>query len=140
MFERYSDLAHLAIFFARKEAGETGAASIDTEHLLIGILSVDPELPNQLGIDLDARSISNQCKQLSLPGPAIADTVEMTITTDLGRVFAHAISVADVRQCREIRTEHLVASLFEHGGHAAKILADFRLEEKTITSLLTMID
>jgi ATP-dependent Clp protease ATP-binding subunit ClpC len=44
MFERYSELARQVIFFARMEAGETGATSIDTEHVLIGILAVDPEL------------------------------------------------------------------------------------------------
>ena len=67
MFERYSELTRQAIFFARMEAGETGAESIDTEHVLIGILAVDPELPNQLGIELDAISIRNQCEQCVRP-------------------------------------------------------------------------
>jgi len=43
VFERYSVLARQAVFLARKEAGETGATSIDTEHLLTGILTVHPE-------------------------------------------------------------------------------------------------
>lgn len=140
MFERYSVLAQTAIFVARKEAGQTGAPSIDTEHLLIGILAVHPELPEQLAIEIDSRSLRNQARQSHTPKPAIPDTVDLPITPDLVRVLEHAISIADVQQCREIRTEHLIASMFEEGGRAAKILADFKLERKAISNLMSKID
>jgi hypothetical protein len=67
VFERYSVLARQAVFVARKEAGETGATSIDTEHLLIGILTVHPELPEQLSVKIDSTSIKNQSKQSQAP-------------------------------------------------------------------------
>ena len=57
MFERYSVLARQAVFLARKGAGETGATSIDTEHLLIGILTVYPELPGQLSVEIDSTTV-----------------------------------------------------------------------------------
>jgi ATP-dependent Clp protease ATP-binding subunit ClpA len=119
VFDRYSVLARQAIFVARKEAAQTGATSIDSEHLLVGVLTVHPELPKQLSIEMDAAS---------------------TITAELGRVLEHAISIADVQQCREIRTEHLVASMLDEGGHAAKLLADFQLEKGAMTNLISTID
>lgn len=40
MFERYTEEARRAIFFARYEAGCRGAGYIEPEHLLLGILCV----------------------------------------------------------------------------------------------------
>jgi len=67
MFERYSGLARLAVFIAYKEAREIGDGSIDTEHLLIGILMVHPELPNQLGVEINAASVRNRSAQSHAP-------------------------------------------------------------------------
>jgi ATP-dependent Clp protease ATP-binding subunit ClpA len=140
MFERCSILARQAVFFARGEAGQTGAASIDTEHLLIGILAVHPELAAQLAIEIDAASVRIKTEQSHPPRPAIPNSVDLPITPELGRVLEHAISIADGQQCQEIRTEHFVASIFEEGGHAARILADFQLEEKAISNLIAKVD
>jgi len=140
VFERYSVLARQAVFVARKEAGETGATSIDTEHLLIGILTVHPELPEQLSVKIDSTSIKNQSKQSQGSVPAIPDAVDLPITPDLGRVLEHVISIADAQRCREIRTEHLVASMLDKGGHVAKILTDLQLEKKVMLNLISTID
>jgi ATP-dependent Clp protease ATP-binding subunit ClpA len=64
----------------------------------------------------------------------------LPITNDLREVLEHAISVADVQQCREVRTEHLFDALFEHGGHVSKMLRDFGLEDTAIKSLLKKVD
>lgn len=140
MFDRYSVLARQAVFVARKKAGETGATSIDTEHLLIGILTVHPELPEQLSVEIDPTSIENQSKQSQGSVAAIPDAVDLPITPDLGKVLEHAISIADEQQCREIRTEHLVASMLDEGGNAAKLLTDSQLEKKAMSDLISTID
>jgi ATP-dependent Clp protease ATP-binding subunit ClpA len=140
VFERYSVLARQAVFLARKEAGETGATSIDTEHLLIGILTVHPELPGQLSVEIDSTSIKNQSEQSGSSVAAIPDSVDLPITPDLGRVLERAISIADVQQCREIRTEHLLASMLDEGGHAAKVLTDSQLDKKAMSDLISTID
>src|SRR5271163_3661203 len=41
MFERYTEKARRAIFFARYEASQYGSTTIETEHLLLGILRED---------------------------------------------------------------------------------------------------
>src|SRR5678810_1031026 len=38
MFERYTERARRVLFFARYEASQLGSISIETEHLLLGIL------------------------------------------------------------------------------------------------------
>jgi hypothetical protein len=42
VFERFSDAARGAIFCARAEAILVGSQVIDTQHLLVGLLRVDP--------------------------------------------------------------------------------------------------
>lgn len=44
MFERYAEAARNAIFWALYRAGQAGSCSIEPEHLLAGILSVEPDL------------------------------------------------------------------------------------------------
>jgi ATP-dependent Clp protease ATP-binding subunit ClpC len=38
MFERYTERARRAVFFARYEASQHGSANIEPEHLLLGLL------------------------------------------------------------------------------------------------------
>ena len=48
MFERYTEKARRAIFFARYEASQFGRSQIETEHLLLGVLREDKSLRNQI--------------------------------------------------------------------------------------------
>jgi len=54
MFNPLTTSARRAIFFARYEAHQAGAASISTEHLLLGILRVNSRLAKRIPEDLDA--------------------------------------------------------------------------------------
>jgi len=42
MFERFTETARRAIFFARYEASQYGSPYIETEHLLLGVCREDP--------------------------------------------------------------------------------------------------
>ena len=44
MFDKYSEKVSRALFFSRREAGEHGATSINTVHLLLGLSREDEEL------------------------------------------------------------------------------------------------
>ena len=44
MFERYTEVARRAIFFARYEASQFGASAIEPEHLLLGLSREDKPL------------------------------------------------------------------------------------------------
>ena len=47
MFECYTEKARRVIFFARYEASEFGSPAIETEHVLLGLLSEDKALTNR---------------------------------------------------------------------------------------------
>jgi ATP-dependent Clp protease ATP-binding subunit ClpC len=44
MFERYTEQARRVLFFARYEASQLGSISIETEHLLLGLLREESSL------------------------------------------------------------------------------------------------
>jgi ATP-dependent Clp protease ATP-binding subunit ClpA len=44
MFERYTERARRVIFFSRYEASQFGSTTIETEHLLLGLLREDKNL------------------------------------------------------------------------------------------------
>lgn len=140
MFERYSILARQAVMVARKEAGTAGINTIDTEHLLIGIFCVHPELLEQIGIDLQPGLIRIRSEHWQTPSGPIPDSVDLPIAPDLGKVFERATSLADEQRCREIRTEHLVLSMFEEPGYASQLLADFSLEREKLLALMAGTD
>jgi len=47
MFERYTERARRVIFFARYEASQFGSTTIETEHLLLGLIREDKNLTNR---------------------------------------------------------------------------------------------
>ena len=136
MFERYSELARQAIFFALIEAREAQAAAIDTDHLLVGILVVDPELSAQFALEAH----KNKFEQSFAAGPSKQDGTNLPVTSDLGEVMRHAVSIADLHNCREIRTEHLFAALLEGRGQAAKILAAYHIEKQVLSNAISNVD
>ena len=48
MFDRFTEQARQVIFFARYEASSLGSESIDTEHLLLGVVRQDKLLALRL--------------------------------------------------------------------------------------------
>ena len=48
VFERYTESARRALFFARYEASELSRRSIETEHLLLGVLRAGKGVTSRL--------------------------------------------------------------------------------------------
>ena len=49
MFERFSERSRRVLFFARDEASQLGSMSIDTEHLLLGLIPEGKGLTRTVG-------------------------------------------------------------------------------------------
>lgn len=140
MFERYSELALQAIFFARINAGEVGATSIDIGHLIAGVRAVDAELPIKFGLGIDSASILKKLEDPPYSGPAVATNVDLPTTRGLRNVLERANSVADLHRCREIRTEHLFVSAFELGDRTIEFIAGLRIDKQAMLDLLSKMD
>jgi ATP-dependent Clp protease ATP-binding subunit ClpA len=140
VFERYSILSRHAVLFARKEAGRSGTPSICSEHLLIGIVRVHPEFINQLGIEMEPDQIRTGSEQWHAPSEPIPDSQDIPVADELGAVFGRAASNADLYQCREIRTEHLLLSLMEENCHAAQLLTSCGFSKELIVAHVARVN
>jgi ATP-dependent Clp protease ATP-binding subunit ClpA len=141
MFDRYSYRARQALFIARTEAGAVGSPAIDTEHLLLGILCADADLLRRCGTALTKHAIRTRVQQWHIPSAAIETSLDLPVSDDLGRVFTRVASLADEAQCKEIRTEHLLLSLFsEPSCHAAVVLEDSGANGETARRLAEDVD
>jgi len=97
MFGRYSILARQAVMVARLEAGLVGADQIDSEHLLIAVMSVHPELPKLLNASIELSQLREQCDRWHTPSSPILNSRDLPFTADLRRVFKRVESIADGR-------------------------------------------
>lgn len=126
MFERYTEKARRAIFFARYEAQQFGAPQIETEHLLLGLLREDQALTRQfLGPDSSVQSIRDEIESRTPARAAIAGSADMKLSNQSKRVLAYAAEEAESLGHRHIGTEHLLLGLLrEEKCRAAAILRE----------------
>ena len=115
MFEQNTQEARRAVFFARKEAGTMGAASIAGEHLLLGLLREDLGIENALPGPSATLRIRQQIEAQSAGGAKLADHIDMPLGSDCQRVFEEAGKLNQPL----IGTEHLLLALL----HQEKCLA-----------------
>ncbi|HZU21324.1 MAG TPA: Clp protease N-terminal domain-containing protein [Terriglobales bacterium] len=123
MFDRYNEKARKTIFYARMEAGDCGAASIATEHLLLGMLRADTVLANTL-LKPDERieDLRGQIHALAGAGEALATSVEMQLSDEGERALSVALDEADRHGHSAIGTEHLLLGLMQQEGSRAAVL------------------
>jgi ATP-dependent Clp protease ATP-binding subunit ClpC len=135
LFERYSTASRLVIFSARAEAGNVGSGFIDTEHILLGVLRVDPKTLQLTAQPLSLHSVRNYAIRWHTPSEKLGSSLDLPISQDAVLVLDKAVSLADGHGCDFVRTEHLLLALTAiTTSHAAAILQEAgislgRLEE-----------
>lgn len=139
MFERYTEKARRAIFFARYEASQFGSRFIETEHLLLGLLREDGALIARLAhaedskkpiVDFDdsAYAIRKQIEERLPHGERLPTSVNLPLSQGCKRVLAYAAEEAERAADRHIRALHLLLGLLrEEKCLAAEILNQFGL-------------
>jgi Clp amino terminal domain, pathogenicity island component len=124
MFERYTEKARRAIFFARYEASHYGSPYIECEHLLLGVIreakSLFRWLPNETFETIRKRVDDNSPRR-----PATPTAVDLPLTAGAKRALKFAADEADRLAHRHIGTEHLFLGLLdEDESLAAKLLRE----------------
>ncbi len=134
MFERYTEKARRLVFFARFEASRYGSPSIETEHLLLGLLREDLALLKIFLGDGDIEgSIRADIERHVRRGVAISTSVEMPLTTECQRALNLASEEAQRLAHRHIDTEHvLLGMLGVEESLAAKLLEARGLRAATV--------
>src|ERR1044072_8652229 len=97
MFERYTEQARRALFFARYEAFQVGSAFIETEHLLLGVFH-DDQSPTarvfaraQLSLDEVRREIDAHTARRTVT----SDSSEIPFSDETKSVLTYAAQEAD---------------------------------------------
>ena len=142
MFELYTQDARKVIFFARYEASQFGSLSIETEHLLLGILRQNKAITNHLSQrGFSSELVRRRIEELKPPREKVSTSVDMPLSDECKRILRYAADEADRLKHRHIRTEHLLLGLLEEEQNlGAKLLAEAGVNFAEIREALRLMD
>ena len=126
MFERYTERARRALFFARFEISSLGGNAIDTEYLLLGLAreakGFTSDVFDRAGLAFDA--LRDDLRERMAGRVKHSTSVEIPFSEETKRILNWAVSEADRLGHNYVGTEHLLlAILCEPETAAAQILA-----------------
>src|SRR5574339_856403 len=127
MFERYTERARRVLFFARYEASQLGSVSIETEHLLLGLIREGKGLTSRIFArsHLSLESIRKEIEGRTVFREKVSTSVEIPFSGETKRVLQYAAEEADRLLHSYIGTEHLLLGILrEERSVAASILME----------------
>ena len=135
MFERFTEQARRLIFFARHEAARLGSSSIDTEHLLLGLLREDKGRASTLlasrGLSADALCAEVERSVARLE--PMSTSVDIPLSSSARRVLELALEEGSVPGRKVVETAHVLLGLVrETEGLAGRILRGHGLEPDAV--------
>ena len=122
MFEHCTERARRCIFFARESASHYGSESIETEHLLLGILHEDPDvigrfLPSKTPMEIRAEIESRIAKCTA------STRIEIPLSFLCKVILAYSAEEAERLHHRHINVDHfLIGVVREEDGTPGQIL------------------
>ncbi|MGH9779532.1 MAG: Clp protease N-terminal domain-containing protein [Candidatus Acidiferrales bacterium] len=129
MFERYTEQARRAIFFARCEAVRFGKQEIEVTHLLHGLAYEWPELKQKLELAL-VDSWADELERLR-ERPL---TREIPIGESVKKVFRYAIEFSEAEGSDWITTAHLLRGVARCDPGSAELLGQAGISPQQISS------
>jgi ATP-dependent Clp protease ATP-binding subunit ClpC len=122
VFERYTEAARRALFFARYEASQLGGVSIETEHLLLGLMREGAAFTRLAPISVETVRAELESRAA---GRRVSTAVEMPFSAETRRVLQFAVEEADGLRHAHIGSEHLLLGLLreERSGAATTLAA-----------------
>ncbi len=127
MFERYTERARRVLFFARYEASQLGSISIETEHLLLGLIREGKGLTSRIFArsHLSLEGIRKDVEGRTVFREKVSTSVEIPFSTETTRVLQFAAEEADRLLHNYVGTEHLLLGILrEERCVAASILVE----------------
>jgi Clp amino terminal domain, pathogenicity island component/Putative restriction endonuclease len=127
MFERFTEKARRVIFFARYESSQFGIPSIETEHLLLGLLREDKALAHRfLRSSASVESIRKHIEAHTTRREKISTSVDLPLSHECKRVLAYSAEEASQLGHEEIGTQHLLLGLLREEKCFAAVLLNER--------------
>jgi Clp amino terminal domain, pathogenicity island component/NTF2 fold immunity protein len=130
MFERFTQRARRVIFFARYDASQFGSTSIETEHMLLGILREDPNVISRFTSDPSASKRIGAEVSARLPvREKVGTSSDLPLSPECKRIFPNAADEAKKLEHWRIGVEHLLLGILrEEKSVASQVLAVHGLE------------
>src|SRR5687768_3519734 len=135
MFERYTERARRVLFFARYEASQLGSISIETEHLLLGLIREGKGLTSRIFArsHLSLENIRKEIEGRTVFREKVSTSVEIPFSAETKRVLGFAAEEADRLLHNYIGTEHLLLGILrEERSVAASILMEKGMRLHTV--------
>ena len=135
MFERYTERARRVLFFARYEASQLGSVSIETEHLLLGLIREGKGLTSRIFArsHLSLENIRKEIEGRTVFREKVSTSVEIPFSAETKRVLNFANEEADRLLHNYVGTEHLLLGLLrEERSVAATILMEKGMRLHTV--------
>jgi ATP-dependent Clp protease ATP-binding subunit ClpC len=135
MFERYTERARRVLFFARYEASQLGSISIETEHLLLGLIREGKGLTSRIFArsHLSLEHIRKEIEGRTVFREKVSTSVEIPFSVETKRVLHFANEEADRLLHNYVGTEHLLLGLLrEERSVAASILMEKGMRLHTV--------
>ena len=113
MFERYTERARRVLFFARYEASQLGSITIETEHLLLGLIREGKGLTSRIfaRAHLSLESIRKEVEGRSVFHEKVSTSIEIPFSIETKRVLQFAADEATQLTHNYIGTEHLLLGI-----------------------------
>ena len=138
MFERYTEQARRAIFFARYEAAHQPVKKITTAHILIGLTRDVGSRADRVG---SLTEHSTQLRnELDIPCPKKTATKQelmrdLPLNDNSKKVLAYAAQEAGLDGSYTIDTDHLLRALLRFPNEASAALGSISLDLATAQTL-----
>jgi ATP-dependent Clp protease ATP-binding subunit ClpC len=121
VFERYTERARRVLFFARYEASQTGSVTIETEHLLLGLIRETKGIVSRV---FEATGVSMETLRPDIERrltfrEKVATSVEIPFTEATKRALQQAAVEADGLDHSYIGIEHLLLALLHFPASGA---------------------
>ncbi|MEW6368447.1 MAG: ATP-dependent Clp protease ATP-binding subunit [Acidobacteriota bacterium] len=134
MFEKYTERARRVLFYARYEASQLGSPSIETEHLLLGLLREGKGITSRFFVRsrLSLDSLRKEIEERTHSKGRVWTSVDLAFSMEAKRILAYAEDEANKLHHNYIGTEHILLGLLrEEKSVAAEILNErgIRLQE-----------
>jgi len=134
MFERFTERARRVIFFARYEAAQFGSTTIETEHLLLGLIRGDENLTDRfLGDHSSIESIRKEIEGRITICQKVSIALDLPMSNECKRILAYAAEETERLNHRHTGTGHLLLGILrEEKCMAARVLQQYGLRLNAI--------
>jgi ATP-dependent Clp protease ATP-binding subunit ClpA len=129
MFELFTERARRVIFFGRYEASQTGSTTIETEHLLLGLIRENVNLFDKVP---SVKTFRDEVFPTPY-GPPVSTSIDLPLSLSARRVLQSADKEHQALGDPSIATGHLLLGILsEVDSPSAKILAKYGVTRDTV--------